>query len=78
MQAQPRLQPGALDEQSMQYDYVQRSSLMRFPDSITVRFISLNNDSSTLAIYSRSQYGYSDFGVNEARIRAWLAALERQ
>jgi len=78
MQAQPGMQPGAVDEQSMQYDYVQRSALMRFPDSITVRFIPLGTDSSTLAIYSRSNYGYSDFGVNEARIRTWLAALERK
>jgi len=78
MQAQPAIEPGVVDEQSMQYDYVQRSTLMRFPDSITVRFIPLGNDRSTLAIYSRSQYGYSDFGVNEARIRTWLAALKRK
>jgi uncharacterized protein (DUF1499 family) len=78
MQAQPGIQPGAADEASMQYDFIQRSALMRFPDSITVQFISLSANSSTLAIYSRSQYGYSDFGVNEARILAWLAALERK
>jgi uncharacterized protein (DUF1499 family) len=50
---------------------------MDFPDSITVRFIPLTPDSATLAIYSRSHYGRNDFGVNEARIRAWLTALER-
>jgi uncharacterized protein (DUF1499 family) len=59
----------------MQYDYIQRTELMRYPDSITVRFIPLADGQSTLAIYSRSHYGRSDFGVNQARIRAWLAAL---
>jgi len=59
----------------MQYDYIQRTALMRYPDSITVRFIALGSNRSTLGIYSRSHYGKSDLGVNEARIRAWLLAL---
>jgi len=75
--AQPRIEHGAADEAALQYDYIQRSGLMNFPDSITVRFIPLTPDSSSLAIYSRSHYGRSDFGVNESRIRAWLGALER-
>lgn len=73
----PRIETGTADEAALQYDYIQRSGLMNFPDSITVRFIPLTPDSATLAIYSRSHYGRSDFGVNEARIRAWLTALER-
>ncbi len=78
MAAQPRIEPGAVDDQAMQYDFIQRSALMRFPDSITVRFIPLEKERSTLAIYSRSHYGYSDFGVNEARLRAWLMDIERR
>jgi len=78
MTTQPRIEPGAADDQVMQYDFVQRSALMRYPDSITVRFIPLEKERSTLAIYSRSHYGYSDFGINEARIRAWLEKLERR
>jgi|GEM_PF-567648 len=31
---------------------------------------------STIAIYSRSRFGHGDLGVNEARVRAWLNALE--
>jgi uncharacterized protein (DUF1499 family) len=73
--AQPRIEAGAADDGAMQYDYIQRTELMRYPDSITVRFIPLADGQSTLAIYSRSHYGRSDFGVNQARIRAWLAAL---
>ncbi len=73
----PRIEKGAFDDQTLQYDFVQRSALMRYPDSITVRFIALNDAAATLAIYSRSHYGHSDLGVNEDRVRAWLLALEK-
>jgi uncharacterized protein (DUF1499 family) len=51
--------------------YVQRSRLMQYPDTIDIRFIPLSETTATLAIYSRSQIGRSDFGVNLARIRRW-------
>jgi hypothetical protein len=54
--------------------YIQRSEKMSFPDTIDVRFIPLTETTSTLAIYSRSQIGYRDFGVNLARIRRWAEA----
>jgi uncharacterized protein (DUF1499 family) len=31
---------------------------------------------SGLILWSRSIYGRSDFGVNRARLAAWLAALD--
>ncbi|NNU80814.1 DUF1499 domain-containing protein [Halovulum dunhuangense] len=31
---------------------------------------------ATIAIYSRSRFGYGDMGVNEARVNAWLGALQ--
>ncbi len=71
--AQPRLV--ILAEDDGQIDYVQRTAMVRFPDIITVRFISLIPDRSTLAIYSRSVYGTGDFGVNRARIEAWLFSI---
>jgi uncharacterized protein (DUF1499 family) len=58
-----------------QMDYVQRSARFRFPDIVTVRFIATAPAQSTLAVYSRSVYGRSDFGVNRARVEAWLARL---
>lgn len=64
------------ETQSGQLTYIQRSKLMRYPDSITVEFFALGEDQSTLAIYSRSHYGESDLGVNENRIRAWLTELK--
>jgi uncharacterized protein (DUF1499 family) len=59
--------------------YIQRSALMQFPDTIDVRFITLSETTSTLAIYSRSQIGHSDLGVNLKRIRQWTqkSVLER-
>ena len=51
--------------------YIQRTARLQFPDTINVRFIALSSDTSTLAIYSRSQIGYRDMGVNLARIKAW-------
>ena len=62
-------------EDGRQIDYVQRSARFRFPDIITVRFISASPSQSTLAIYSRSIYGGRDFGVNRERINAWLTLL---
>lgn len=61
-----------------QDDYVVRTNIMRYPDIVTVRFIELGPNSSTLAIYSRSVYGHSDFGVNEKRVRNWLNFLKQE
>ncbi len=58
-----------------QLDYVARSARLRFPDLVTVRFVSLAPERSTLAVYSRALYGRSDFGVNRTRTEGWLAAI---
>ncbi len=55
--------------------YVQRTPVLKMPDYITVKFIELENGTSTLAIYSRSRFGYGDMGVNKARIDLWLQSL---
>ena len=72
---QPRIETRKADEEAMQYEFIQRTKIMRFPDIITVRFIPLEQRRSTLAVYSRSLYGRRDFGVNKDRARAWLEAL---
>ena len=59
-------------------DVVARTLIVRWPDWVTVRFIPLGEDRSTLAIYSRSVYGHLDFGANEERITDWLARLSAQ
>ncbi|WP_299375684.1 DUF1499 domain-containing protein [uncultured Kiloniella sp.] len=75
MNKQPRIEKGSVDSENLQYDFIQRTEWMRYPDSITVRFIPLGPTISTLAIYSRSHYGKDDFGVNEQRIKNWLSEL---
>lgn len=55
--------------------YIQRSLLMGFPDTIVVRYFDRQASRSTLALYSRSQLGKGDFGVNRARIKRWMEKL---
>jgi uncharacterized protein (DUF1499 family) len=62
----------------IQIDYVQRTPTMRYPDLITVRFIDTAPGQASLAIYSRSVYGRSDFNVNQKRIDAWLSILDKE
>ncbi len=57
--------------------YVQRSALLRFPDTIVVRYIEQPGGRSSLAMYSRSQFGRSDLGVNKARLKRWLGKLRQ-
>ncbi len=73
---QPRIEKMAETDGGLQIDYIQRTALMRFPDWITVRFVPISSDRTTLAVYSRSVYGYSDLGVNKRRVQTWLAQLQ--
>lgn len=58
-------------------NYIQHSALFRFPDVVTVEFIPLGPDRSSLALYSRSCYGRYDFGQNRKRVEIWLTELEK-
>ena len=53
---------------------VQRSMVFRFPDTVWIE-IAPHGARASLAIYSRSAYGRSDFGVNRARVETLLAAI---
>ncbi|MGF1502370.1 MAG: DUF1499 domain-containing protein [Paracoccaceae bacterium] len=55
--------------------YVQRSAVFGFPDYVSVKAVAAP-DGASLAIWSRSRFGYSDLGVNRARVERWLAALD--
>ncbi len=76
--AEPRTEKiGSLEiNKDLQTDYVQYSKLIGYPDTITVRFIDLGGEESTLAVFSRAHYGYRDFGVNEARVKDWMRKLD--
>jgi uncharacterized protein (DUF1499 family) len=65
------------DSDPMRLRYVQRSRLLRFPDTIRIQFYPQDDGgSSTLALYSQSQIGSSDFGVNLQRANRWLNRLK--
>ncbi|WP_377187233.1 DUF1499 domain-containing protein [Ruegeria meonggei] len=50
--------------------YVTRTKVIGFPDYTTAQ-----QDGDTLRIYGRLRFGGSDFGVNKARIDAWLGQM---
>jgi hypothetical protein len=55
--------------------YVQRTPLMRYPDTVSVRIVDLGDGRSSFALVSRSRFGQSDLGVNEARVKEWVRTL---
>ncbi len=79
--AQTRTRVVAGDLDSLMITYVQRSRVFGFPDYLTVKAVAVDSNAGEggagLIIWSRARYGRSDFGVNRARVEAWLAALDR-
>ena len=73
---QPRTFPAAAFPGARQAHFVVRSAVLNFPDLVTIEVDAAGPQASTLVLYSRSVYGYSDFGVNRQRLDAWLAALQ--
>ena len=66
---------GSADPASGEIRFVQTSAILQFPDTISVYTWPAGENSSTLAVYSRSLVGRSDLGANEERVNSWLAAL---
>lgn len=58
-----------------QAQWVARSRLMNYPD-IVVAEVAPSGAGTGLWLYSRSLLGRSDFGVNRARVLAWLTDFE--
>ena len=54
--------------------YITRSAFFGFPDYTSVEAVPAEGGSQ-LAIFARLRFGQSDFGVNQARVEGWLAAL---
>lgn len=55
--------------------YVQRSRVFGFPDYISVRAVEFPGGAA-LVVWSRSRFGFGDFGVNRARVEDWMAKLD--
>jgi uncharacterized protein (DUF1499 family) len=72
---EPRVRLLQRDDAARTLEYEVRSRFLRFPDRVSVRFVPLGAARSTIALFSRSVYGYYDFGVNERRVRRWARRL---
>jgi len=68
---EPRVEVVAGGIEAGKITYVQRSAIIGFPDYISVSTIETTNGNG-LILWSRSRYGYSDLGVNRARLERWL------
>jgi len=69
--------PVAAESAQHRLVFIQHTPMLRFPDIVTVEFVALAPDRSSLAIYSRSRYGRGDFGTNRRRVERWLARLAK-
>ena len=75
--AEPRVIEVADDMRRHRSVYVVHTAVLGFPDIVTVEFVALGSDRSSIALYSRSRYGRSDFGKNRRRVARWLSQLLR-
>ena len=79
IRAEGLVTPIAKDEATLRLEYVQRTPLLRFPDIITVQAVDLpGGKASSLAMHSYSIYGAGDLGTNKARVKTFLAAIEKE
>lgn len=53
--------------------YVARSNWMRFPDTVWLQAVTMDDGRTGLIAYGRAQLGYSDLGANKARLESWIA-----
>jgi uncharacterized protein (DUF1499 family) len=74
---EPRIVAAFAEPEERRFVLIQHSAALRFPDVVTVEFVALGADRSSLAVYSRARYGSYDFGVNRRRVLAWLKRLQQ-
>lgn len=58
--------------------FIMRSPFWRFPNMISIEYITLDNGQSTIAIYAQAQLGQSDLGANKAFVEQILEDLSSQ
>ena len=64
----------AVDESAARIEASERSRWFGFTDDIVIR-VAATDSGSRIDLRSSARQGRSDFGVNAARIRTYLAAL---
>jgi len=77
---EPRLEVVTAGLDTDQWAFVQRSQVFRFADDIVIEFDPADGveNGTKLSIFSASRVGYSDMGVNKARITRWLDKLSSE
>ncbi len=73
--AQPRTERIAGSVPSGHMTYLVRSRIMGYPDFVSIRVYATEMGSS-FAAFSRSRFGQSDLGVNQARMESWLEQID--
>ena len=73
--AQPRVTVIAEDEPRLLILVQDRTPILRFVDTISIRVLPASGDGSTFAAYSKSNIGRGDFGTNRRRLEAWQGDL---
>jgi len=77
MMTEPRIVIVTDQPQQHRLVIIQHTPLLRFPDIVTVEFVAIDDNRSSLAVYSRARYGSGDFGTNRRRVLAWLGRIEQ-
>ncbi|PPR77693.1 MAG: hypothetical protein CFH01_01412 [Alphaproteobacteria bacterium MarineAlpha2_Bin1] len=72
---QPRISKKFYDSERNKFKCIQKTKFFKFPDLIDVEFIKIKDNISSIAIYSRSVYGYYDFNVNRNRVKLWIEII---
>jgi uncharacterized protein (DUF1499 family) len=73
----PRVVTVSTELEGRRLIHIEHSPVFRFPDIVTVEFMPVGPESSTLAVFSRSRYGRNDFDQNRKRVESWLGELEK-
>lgn len=66
------------DDGDRRQKYIMRSPFWRFPNLISIEYVPLENEQSTIAIYAQAQLGQSDLGANKAFIDQLLSEISSQ
>ena len=73
---EPAVEQVAADAEAGMLRLVARSRLLKFPDTINVQVVPKKDGGTAVLLYSRSQIGRSDLGVNRARLERWIALIQ--
>lgn len=65
-----------VEESAHAIHFVVTTPLMRFKDDVWTLFMSVAENTSTLALYSTSRVGYWDLGTNRRRVKDWIERVQ--